>query len=216
VMLYQKTIDQWNKDPILAAKEIVKVIAKELELGKVTFEKPDISRFRLHPKKQAIITLAWSGKHEAKSQNIWFIGALHPLILQNNKIGETSGVVYLSLNITAIIENITETREHIYKYETLQDQIIWRDLCFVVDANKSFDPILTAVQNVPEIQDIEVFDVYAGKNLGEDKKSVSIKIKIVGDSNSTKDGASMTTEQINDIMKKAIAAGETAGGSLRA
>lgn len=36
---------------------------------------------------------------------IGFVGALHPLILQQQKIGETSGVVYLSLNITAIVEH---------------------------------------------------------------------------------------------------------------
>jgi phenylalanyl-tRNA synthetase beta subunit len=59
------------------------------------------------------------------------------------------------------------------------------------------------------VKELEVFDVYAGKNLGEDKKSVSIKIKLVWDGN-------MTTEQINDSMKKAITAGESAGGSLRA
>ena len=56
-MLYEKSIDQWNKDPILEAKKIVHVIAKELELEKITFEKPDVSRFRLHPKKQALIKI---------------------------------------------------------------------------------------------------------------------------------------------------------------
>jgi phenylalanyl-tRNA synthetase beta subunit len=71
--------------------------------------------------------------------------------------------------------------EHIYTYESLQDQIIWRDLCFVVDANKDFATVITAVNNVSEVKAVEVFDVYAGKNLGEDKKSVSIKIKMMGD-----------------------------------
>ena len=96
-----------------------------------------------------------------------------------------------------------------YTYETLQDQIIWRDLCFVVDSNKSFYAVITAVKKVPEVKDVEVFDVYAGKNLGEDKKSISIKIKLIGD-------GTMTTEQINDSMKKTITAAESAGGSLRA
>ena len=71
------------------------------------------------------------------------------------------------------------TEAHGYTYETLQDQIVWRDLCFVIGADKDFDSIITAVRKVSEIKHIEVFDVYAGKNLGEDKKSVSIKIKIV-------------------------------------
>lgn len=171
VMLYQKNIDQWNKDPILEAKEIVKIIAKELELGKVVFEKTALTHY--HPKKQAIIKIG--------DLVIGFIGALHPLILQNNKIGETSGVVYLSLNITAIVENTKEASEHMYTYETLQDQILWRDVCFVIDADKSFDAVITAVKKVPEVKDVEVFDVYAGKNLGDDKKSVSIKIKLIGD-----------------------------------
>jgi phenylalanyl-tRNA synthetase beta subunit len=55
VMLYQKNIDQWNKDPILEAKHIVKTIAKELKLGKITFEKSSEQQF--HPKKQARIVI---------------------------------------------------------------------------------------------------------------------------------------------------------------
>ena len=169
VMLYQKNIDQWNKDPLLEAKNIVRTLGKELELGKIKFEKTALSQF--HPKKQALIKIG--------DLVVGFIGALHPLVLQNQKIGETSGVVYLSLNITSIIENKKHAKEHSYTYETLQDQIVWRDLCFVIDAHKSFDEILSAVKKVPEVKDVEVFDVYTGKNLGEDKKSVSIKIKIV-------------------------------------
>ena len=162
------------------------------------FEKSSIPHF--HPKKQALIRIG--------DLEIGFVGALHPLILQSNKIWETSGVVYLSLNITTIVENLKQS-EHIYTYETLQDQIIRRDICFVVDAKKDFDTVIAAVKKVPEVNEIEVFDVYAGKNLGDDKKSVSIKIKIVWD-------GTMTTEQINDVMNKAIKAGEIAGGTLRA
>ncbi|MEI7920203.1 MAG: hypothetical protein WCH65_08980 [bacterium] len=112
------------------------------------------------------------------------------------------------MNISAIVTNKQDAAEHIYQYETLQDQIIWRDLCFVIESNKSFENIITAVKAIAEIEKVEVFDVYAGKNLGDDKKSVSIKIKLIGD-------GTMTTEQINEIMDKAIKAGESAGGSLR-
>lgn len=171
IMFYQKNIDQWDKDPILEAKYIVKTLAKELELDKIHFEKTSISQF--HPKKQAIVKIG--------DMVIGFLGSLHPLLLQNQKIGETSGVVYISLNITSILESKKNAKEHLYTYETLQDQIVWRDLCFVVDGSKNFDAVITAVKKVPEVKDVEVFDVYAGKNLGEDKKSVSIKIKLIGD-----------------------------------
>src|SRR5574344_1440222 len=154
-ILYTKNISQRDKDPIVKAKDIVRTIAKDLELGKVVFESTALSQF--HPKKQANVKIG--------DLIVGFIGALHPIILQNNKIGETSGVVYLSLNITQIIDTAKEKAEHIYSYETLQDQIIWRDICFVVDANKSFDGVISAVKNVPEVKEVEVFDVYAGKNL---------------------------------------------------
>lgn len=199
VMLYQKNIDQWDKDPILEAKHIIRTIAKELELGTIDFEKTTVSSF--HPKKQSIVKIG--------DIVIGFIGSIHPLILQSHKIGETSGVVYLSLNITSILESKKHAKEHVYRYETLQDQIVWRDLCFVIDASKDFDTIITAIKNVSEVQDIEVFDVYAGKNLGDNKKSVSIKIKMIWD-------GTMTTEQINEVMNKAITAAESAGGTLRA
>ena len=78
---------------------------------------------------------------------------------------ETSGVVYLSLNLTIIVDLMKQSHEHIYTYETLQDQIIRRDICFVVDANKNFDGVISAVKNVPEVKEVEVFDIYAGKNL---------------------------------------------------
>ena len=211
VMLYQKNIEQWDKDPILEAKHIVRMIVQELELGTVDFEKTTNAQF--HPKKQAKVIIT-STKPESEGQwttlmEIGFVGSLHPLILQNQKIWETSGVAYISLNLTSIIENMKHTKEHTYTYESLQDQILWRDLCFVVDSNKDFNEVILAVKNIPEVKDIEVFDIYAGKNLGEDKKSVSIKIKIVGD-------GTMMTEQINEVMNKAIIAAESTGASLRA
>jgi phenylalanyl-tRNA synthetase beta chain len=140
---------------------------------------------------------------------IWFIWNFHPLVLSTLKIPENAWVTYIALDIDKLVYLTKNEGEHIYTYETLQDQIIRRDICFVIDANKSFDEVISAVKNVPEIKEVEVFDVYAGKNLWEDKKSVSIKIKITWD-------WAMTTEQINDVLNKAIKAGEKAGGNLRA
>jgi len=78
---------------------------------------------------------------------------------------------------------------------------------------KDFSDIVHAVKSVPEIEDVEVFDVYAGKNIWENKKSVSLRVKIVG--RGGKENESMTTDQINAIMQVAIANAEKAGASLR-
>ena len=198
VMLYQKAIAQRDQDPFLEAKHIIKTIVKVLELGEINFEQSHVEQF--HPKKQLLVKIG--------NRVIWFIGALHPFILQSQKISETSSVVYLSLNISNVIQTLADATEHVYHYETLQDQIIWRDICFVVDADKDFGPVLEAVKAVNEVRDLEVFDVYQGKNLPEWKKSVAFRIKITGD-------WTMTSEHINEVMNKAIKAGEKAWGKLR-
>lgn len=128
--------------------------------------------------------------------------------MKNNKLPETAAVVSINLRLAALLEVIDTKGTNIPQYETLQDQIIYRDLCFVVDSHETFEPILHAIQAIPEIEELEIFDVYAGKNLGEGKKSLSFKMKMKGNGN-------MTTEEINAIMDKAIKAGEKAGGVLR-
>lgn len=203
-MLYTKDISSREHDPLLAGKQIVQTLLKELGISSaISWDITNSPNY--HPKKQANIELhIWEDTFR-----IWFIGSFHPVMLGERKIPENAGVTYIVIDIDKLISVQQRTWEHIYTYETLQDQIIRRDICFVVDAKKWFDEVISAVKNVPEVKEVDVFDVYAGKNLWEEKKSVSIKIKIVGDWN-------MTTEQINEVLNKAIKAGESAGATLRA
>ena len=90
---------------------------------------------------------------------------MHPVILQQEKVGENASVVYLSFTFGEIITCLNQQSGKNRGYETLQDQIVSRDLCFVVDMQKDFSDIVHAVKSVPEIEDVEVFDVYAGKNI---------------------------------------------------
>jgi phenylalanyl-tRNA synthetase beta chain len=92
-------------------------------------------------------------------------------------------------------------------YETLQDQIVWRDLCFVLDSNEDYAKILDIVKKVDWVQDLEVFDLYKWDNLPEGKKSVAFKIKIKWEN--------MQTEQINEIMKNTINQVEKTWAKLR-
>lgn len=69
-------------------------------------------------------------------------------------------MVSIDLSLDAMAALLAKDQEHIYTFETLQDQIVWRDLCFVVDTGKDFGPVLNAVKTVAEVKDLEVFDVY--------------------------------------------------------
>ncbi len=199
IMLYQKDMSKREKDPILRGKNMVKVMLKDLWLlWKLSFEVRKNATY--HPKKQAEIFY--------NAQPIGFIWSIHPLVLKAVKLPETAGIVNLYLSLDQLAEALKNEKEQMAQYETLQDQIIRRDLCFVVDTWSDFGPLLEAVKSLSEVSDLEVFDVYQWTNLPEGKKSVAFRIKLLWD-------WTMTTEQINDIMNKAIKAGEKAGGKLR-
>ena len=199
IMLYQKESKSRESDLVLEGKSLVHTMCQQLGYtGKIHYTATANTAY--HPKKQAQIF--------CDDILIWTIGTLHPIVMKNNKLPETAAVVSINLRLAALLQVIETKGTNVPQYETLQDQIIYRDLCFVVDSHETFEPILHAIQAIPEIEEVEIFDVYAGKNLGEGKKSLSFKMKMKGEWN-------MTTEEINAIMDKAIKAGEKAGGVLR-
>ncbi|MFZ2718698.1 MAG: phenylalanine--tRNA ligase subunit beta [Candidatus Absconditicoccaceae bacterium] len=202
MVIYKKDIKNRNDDAILDAKNYINIIFKELGINtKLIYE--NTSNNVYHPQKQANI-FCRAGKEK---KQIGFIGALHPIILKSQKISENSELVYISLNLELLLELTSNIGESNYSYQTLQDQIVYRDLCFVTDINKDFGEILDVVKGIKEIDEVEVFDLYKGTNLPEGKKSIAFKIKILGED--------MTTDKINEVMNKAIKAVEKVGGILR-
>jgi phenylalanyl-tRNA synthetase beta chain len=128
--------------------------------------------------------------------------------LKEHKIPENANTCFVELNQTVIEQIKSQGEEKTYGYETTQDQIVRRDLSFVVEEQSDFSELFKRIQSLSEIKEVEVFDLYQGENLPEGKKSISIKIKIVGEGN-------MTTEQINEVMQKAIKKAESVGAELR-
>ncbi|MDR3169874.1 MAG: hypothetical protein LBU27_09385 [Candidatus Peribacteria bacterium] len=130
------------------------------------------------------------------------------MTLKEHKIPENASTCFIELNQTVIEKIRNHVGEQTYTYETIQDQIVRRDLSFVLDETSGFSELFKRIKALPEIKEVEVFDLYQGENLPTGKKSLSIKIKIVGEGN-------MTTEQINEIMGKAIKKTESVGAELR-
>ena len=186
--MYKKSINSWKEDTLLESKSVIETLIHDCELrGKILYEASDYSFF--HPKKQSNIKLNWVW--------IWCIWTLHPTILKAYKIPETSNLTFVEINLEALKYLWRQKNEHKYIYETMQDQILWRDLSFVIDEKEDFSKILSAIRKIEEIKDIRVFDVYQWENLPAGKKSISLQIKIMWDWN-------MTSEQIWTIMQKAI------------
>ena len=206
MLLYKKATKSREQDTLLEAKGIVQTLLHALGLTEaVTYESyknhdedGDLPFF--HPKKQGFIFY--------NGVKIWLIGAFHPLTLKDHKLPENANVCFVELNQTVVEELRNQIGEQSYTYETMQDQILRRDLSFVLDETSDFSELLKRIQSLPDIKEMEVFDLYQGENLPAGKKSLSIKIKLVGD-------GTMTTEQINEVMNKAIKAAESVGAELR-
>ena len=73
-----------------------------------------------------------------------------------------------------------------------------RDLALLIDENVSFDSIYKIARQTEKtlLKDINLFDVYQGKNLPEGKKSYAVSFTIQ-DSSKT-----LTDEQIDKVMSK--------------
>ncbi|HKL44051.1 MAG TPA: phenylalanine--tRNA ligase subunit beta [Candidatus Absconditabacterales bacterium] len=197
-MSYQKDSKNWSEDLLLNIKGEVENLFKTIGLkNELVYSKTQKKAY--HPKKQGNIFYG--------EDLIGFVGSIHPLVLKENKIGENSDLVYLSLDIEKIDELVKKVEFKPEGYETLQDQIVWRDLCFVLDQKDDYGLVLDSVKNIKDIDDVDVFDLYKGENLPEGKKSVAFKIKIKGEN--------LQTEQINQVMNSVIKKIESTGAKLR-
>lgn len=62
---------------------------------------------------------------------------MHPVVLKEQKFPETAQLCYFDLYIDRM-KKFTNQQSYERDYETLQDQILWRDLSFVVDHHQDF------------------------------------------------------------------------------
>lgn len=202
--IYKKRIKNWEDDVVLEAKSYLDIVFKRLDLRwKIEFKQHEgiISREKFHPKKYAIINF--------NGRNIWWIWQLHPILYDNFKMPLSSEIVFVELYIDLLIELVKQQKKwiKISKYEVLQDQIVYRDLSFVLDVSMEYGKIIESIKKVKWVEDIEVFDIYKWDNIPEDKKSISLKLKIKWEN--------LKTEDISKIMEKAIKEVEKIGGKLR-
>lgn len=199
--IYQKESKNWETDGFLYLKWCIDIILDKLWIKwKLEYKLSETKNY--HPKKQAYIVFNW--------KNIWKIWQLHPIHFETFKFGEKVQIVNMEISFEILLDFVEQQSKwiKISKYETLQDQIIYRDLNFVIPLDTSFNLISNSVKKIKEIESIEVFDIYSGENIEQWKKSISIKIKIKWDGN-------IKTEDINKIMDKAISSVEENWWELR-
>ncbi len=156
----------------------------------------------LHPSRQAAITIDTGGQ----KINLGVLGEVHPKVAAAFEVEETVG--FFEINVTALLACLKGHRP--YRPVPRFPAII-RDIALVVDAAISHRQVLDIIKGFSLISDVRLFDVYAGKQVGEGKKSLAYRLVYQSpDSTLTDDVVNRVQEQLLKRLAKEL------GAALRA
>jgi phenylalanyl-tRNA synthetase beta chain len=138
-------------------------------------------------------------------------GELHPRMLKAFDL-EASPVVAFELDLDTLPRPKARATRAKPGLEPLPYPPVDRDFAFVVDEAVPAGKLLDAVRGVDRrlIRDVRLFDVYAGPNVGEGRKSLAIGVRLQANDRT------LTEEEIEAVAGKIVVAAEkTTGASLR-
>ncbi len=139
-----------------------------------------------------------------------FFGELHPRILKEMDI--KGPVVGFEIDIAAIPAARKKATKSKGNLELADLMAVTRDFAFLMDKTVPAEKILRAAKGADKklIQDVSIFDLYEGKGIEDDKKSVAIMITL------QPHDKTLTDDDLEKISNKVVAAVEKAtGGVLR-
>ena len=187
--------EQWGAAARAADFYDVKADVESLLAGK-TAEFVRTEHPALHPGRSAEIRVDGAA--------VGFIGELHPKWLQKYDLPQAALVFELDMAAVLACEKV--------RYQAVSKfQPARRDLAFVLPEGVSYAELEGSLKTVrsPLIREIALFDVYRGKGLPENAKSMAVKIILQSDSET------LTDEAVEPIVAKLIAAAEGVGAKLR-
>src|SRR5690554_4827246 len=118
----------------------------------------------LHPGQSALI-------HDAQGQQIGVVGALHPELIKS--LGIVGAAYVFELSLDRLLQGNVPTFKALSKFPQIR-----RDLALLVDTKISAQDIMQLIQREAGelLQDSFIFDLYQGKGIAEDKKSLALAL----------------------------------------
>jgi phenylalanyl-tRNA synthetase beta chain len=136
-------------------------------------------------------------------------GEIHPRTLKLFDVAGPVMAVEIFLDAIPVPKATGKRARAIYAPSDLQP--VSRDFAFVMDAAKDVAPLLNAVRGADKdlITAVDVFDVFAGKNMEPGQKSVALTVQL-------QPKKALITQEIDAVSAKIIAAAEkSVGAKLR-
>ncbi len=138
-----------------------------------------------------------AGKLELGKFDLGTFGEIHPQLLESFNINERVFCFEFFLENLPLIKDKVSQKKYI---NLSYYQAVERDFAFIVNKDLEVQNLLNAVRKAAKdyISDINVFDVYRGKNIESDKKSVAITLRLQPKE------ATFSEQQLNDISNQII------------
>ncbi len=127
-----------------------------------------------HPGKSGKVYLNKTDKNP-----IAFFGEIHPSIIKNLEIN-TDNLVCFEIYLDHINDTIRKLRERKSSFQYSDYQKSERDFAFIVDKKIKVQDLVNIISSVDKnlIKSVNVFDVYEGENIPQDKKSIALNVNI--------------------------------------
>jgi phenylalanyl-tRNA synthetase beta chain len=125
----------------------------------------------LHPGQSARVYM--------NNQPIGWLGKLHPKWQQQYSLAKST--ILFELALAPLLQTQVTKYQEVSKFLPVR-----RDIAVVVDENLPVQAIIDAVNSakIPLVQQIQLFDIYQGKGIAENKKSLAFLI-LMQDTNKT-------------------------------
>ena len=175
-------------------KGVVQDLVREFK-GPCVFENSKIDF--LHPGMSSLIKI--------NNKIIGFMGSLQPTYL--DRLGLNEDIYIFSLDLEGLQKNVSSSYKEFSKFPSSS-----RDLSFIVNKSIASSSIENVIKSAAGkfFKDIEIFDVYEGKGIEEEKKSIAISVSWQSTKQTLKDyDIDSAVERIVNSMKKEL------GGELR-
>jgi phenylalanyl-tRNA synthetase beta chain len=139
---------------------------------------------------------------------VGYFGEIHPLIAK--KYDLKNRVNAFEIFVDALPQTQKSSTRKAFVINDLQ--LVERDFAFLVNKDQAIGELIKTIANCDKqlIKEVNIFDIFSGKNIAEDKKSVALRVKIQPLEKT------LTSEEIDTISKKIIeAVGKFYGATLR-
>ena len=127
-----------------------------------------------------------------------YFGEIHPNIIKKIDI-KTEALVCIEIYLDNIKETSKKLKDQKNQYQYSDYQKSERDFAFVIDKNFKVQDLVKIVSEVNTnlIRSVKVFDVYEGKNIPDNKKSIALNITIQSSEKTLNDD---DLEKVNQLI----------------